>query len=161
MPFCVRRSVFQFVFHVKVPPFYKSGRRITSPAFAYGFLPQERTQPGQCRLRPKSKYEIVKILLSYRKTQLICRRRGFPYGSAAFRSAYNFDNINFNMGKLPLQSQDCASYRRWSAKNVTNAKSVINAILMDTVSVICNQLYWIYMTNALSVSEYWKEEVCV
>ena len=31
----------------------------------------------------------------------------------------------------------------------------------DTVSVICNQLYWIYMTNALSVSEYWKEEVCV
>ena len=29
---------------------------------------------------------------------------------------------------------------------------------MDTVSVICNQLYWIYMTNALSVSEYWKEE---
>lgn len=37
MPFCVRRSVFQFVFHVKVPPFYKSGRRITSPAFAYGF----------------------------------------------------------------------------------------------------------------------------
>ena len=73
----------------------------------------------------------------------------------------NFDNINFNMGKLPLQSQDCASYRRWSAKNVTNAKSVINAILMDTVSVICNQLYWIYMTNALSVSEYWKEEVCV
>ena len=65
------------------------------------------------------------------------------------------------MGKLPLQSQDCASYRRWSAKNVTNAKSVINAILMDTVSVICNQLYWIYMTNALSVSEYWMEEVCV
>ena len=61
------------------------------------------------------------------------------------------------MGKLPLQSQDCASYRRWSAKNVTNAKSVINAILMDTVSVICNQLYWIYMTNALSVSEYWKD----
>ena len=45
--------------------------------------------------------------------------------------------------------------------DVTNAKSVINAILMDTVSVICNQLYWIYMTNALSVSEYWKEEVCV
>ncbi|BFL23463.1 hypothetical protein K300107B2_32400 [Mediterraneibacter gnavus] len=44
---------------------------------------------------------------------------------------------------------------------MTNAKSVINAILMDTVSVICNQLYWIYMTNALSVSEYWKEEVCV
>ena len=42
---------------------------------------------------------------------------------------------------------------------MTNAKSVINAILMDTVSVICNQLYWIYMTNALSVSEYWKEEV--
>ena len=40
-------------------------------------------------------------------------------------------------------------------------KSVVNAILMDTVSVICNQLYWIYMTNALSVSEYWKEEVCV
>ena len=35
---------------------------------------------------------------------------------------------------------------------MTNAKSVINAILMDTVSVICNQLYWIYMTNALSVS---------
>ena len=63
------------------------------------------------------------------------------------------------MGKLPLQSQDCASYRRWSAKNVTNAKSVINAILMDTVSVICNQLYWIYMTNALSVSAYWKKEV--
>ncbi|EEG88126.1 hypothetical protein COPCOM_03461 [Coprococcus comes ATCC 27758] len=25
------------MFHVKVPPFYKSGRRITSPAFAYGF----------------------------------------------------------------------------------------------------------------------------
>ena len=44
---------------------------------------------------------------------------------------------------------------------MTNAKSVINAILMDTVSVICNQLYWIYMTNALSVSEYWKEEVGV
>lgn len=44
---------------------------------------------------------------------------------------------------------------------MTNAKSVINAILMDTVSVICNQLYWIYMINALSVSEYWKEEVCV
>ena len=40
---------------------------------------------------------------------------------------------------------------------MTNAKSVINAILMDTVSVICNQLYWIYMTNALSVSEYWME----
>lgn len=44
---------------------------------------------------------------------------------------------------------------------MTNAKSVINAILMDAVSVICNQLYWIYMTNALSVSKYWKEEVCV
>lgn len=44
---------------------------------------------------------------------------------------------------------------------MTNAKSVTNAILMDAVSVICNQLYWIYMTNALSVSEYWKEEVCV
>lgn len=123
------------------------------------FLPQERTQPGQCRLRLNQKYEIVKILLSYRKNAAYLPQEGFPYGSAAFRS-YNFDNINFNMGKC-AQSQDCASYRRWSAKNVTNAKSVINAILMDTVSVICNQLYWIYMTNALSVSEYWKEEVCV
>lgn len=73
------------------------------------FLPQERTCLVNAGCVLGIKYEIVKILLSYKKTQLIYRRRGFPYGSAAFRSAYNFDNINFNMGKLPLQSQDCGA----------------------------------------------------
>jgi hypothetical protein len=42
------------------------------------FLPQERTQPGQCRLRPKSKYEIVKILLSYRKNAAYLPQERLP-----------------------------------------------------------------------------------
>ena len=50
------------------------------------FLPQERTQPGQCRLRPKSKYEIVKILLSYRK-------------NAAYASYTEDENGTIEVGK--------------------------------------------------------------